>query len=277
MGWQDRTYNQDGGTSGLRFGFVPPTPLALSVMGACFVVFILEQFAPGFFGEHIALSFVGGRAFYEPWQFITYQYVHDGPMHIFFNLLGIYFFLPPLERLWGPQRAFAFYTCGGIVGGITYGALHALFPAESILVGASGSILAALGACALLFPDQTVYILVFPVPIRALALLLAVFFTLVVIGEHEGAQACHLGGLAFGFLAPHYGSGLWGRISRQSKARRMRREREAEQSEQEAIDRILQKVSDHGMQSLTGGERRALKRATERQRRIDAKFARNRR
>jgi hypothetical protein len=57
----------------------------------------------------------------------------------------------------------------------------------------------------------------------------------------------------------------------------VRRQREVEQSEQEAIDRILQKFSEHGMQSLNGGERRTLKRATERQRRIDAQYARNRR
>jgi membrane associated rhomboid family serine protease len=248
--------------------------MALGVMIACFGVYILEQLAAPFLFEHFALSFNGGKALTEPWQFVTYQYMHDGPMHIFFNLLGIYFFLPPLERLWGPRRAFAFYTVGGVVGGITFGILHFVFPTYSFLVGASGSILAALGACALLFPERTVLLLIFPVPIRLLALLLALLFTLVVIGEHDGAQACHLGGLAFGFLAPYYGSGLWGRMSRQFKAQRIRREHEIEQAEQEAIDRILQKVSEHGMQSLTSGERRTLKRATERQRRSDARFAR---
>jgi hypothetical protein len=80
----------------------------------------------------------------------------------------------------------------------------------------------------------------------------------------------------FGFLAPYYGSGLWGKLNRQMKSRRLRREREVEHAEQAAIDRILQKVSDHGMQSLTGGERRTLKRATERQRRMDAQYARKR-
>jgi membrane associated rhomboid family serine protease len=276
MGWQDRAYNQDGGT-GLRFGFVPPTQMALGLIIACIAVFILEQFAGGFLFRHFALSFDHGSPLVELWKFVSYQYLHDGAIHIFWNVLGIYFFVPPLERLWGPKRTFAFYTAGGIVGGAIYGLLHAVFPADSYLVGASGSILAALGACALLFPEQTVLLIVFPVPIRVLAVILALFFTLTVIGSHDGANACHLGGLAFGFLAPYYGSGAWGKLSRQAKSRRIRREREVEQAEQAAIDRILQKVSDHGMQSLTGGERRTLKRATERQRRLDAQYARNRR
>jgi membrane associated rhomboid family serine protease len=276
MGWQDRPYNQDGSASGLRFGFVPPTPMALGVIAACFFMFIMQAIAGPFLMDHFALSFVDGKAFREPWQLITYQYLHSTPLHIFFNLLGIYFFLPPLERLWGPQRAFLFYTVGGIVGGLTYGLLHAFFPYSTNLVGASGSILAALGACALLFPEQTIYLLVFPVPIRLLAVLLGVLYALTVIGEHSGADACHLSGLAFGFVAPYYGSGLWGRLNKQHKARRMRREREVEQSEQAAIDRILAKVSEHGMNSLSGGERKTLKRATERQRRIDAQYARRR-
>jgi membrane associated rhomboid family serine protease len=276
MGWQDRPYNQDGG-NGLRFGFVPPSPMALGVMAACFLVFVLQSFAGPFLFDHFQLDFVGGKALYQPWRFVTYQYLHETPWHIFFNLLGIYFFLSPLERLWGPQRALAFYTVGGVVGGLTFGLLHAIDPVMGQLVGASGSILASLGACALLFPEQTVLLLVFPVPIRLLAVLLALLFTLTVIGEHHGGDACHLGGLAYGVLAPYYGSGLWSRTSRQYKSRRLIREREIERSEQEAIDRILQKVSEHGMNSLSGGERRTLKRATERQRRNDAQYARNRR
>jgi membrane associated rhomboid family serine protease len=251
--------------------------MALGVMIACFVAFLLQSLAGPYLYFSFALTFAGGKGLYQPWRLFTYQYLHEGAMHIFFNLLGIYFFVPPLERLWGPARTFAFYTAGGVVGGLAFGLLSAVDPGVGFLVGASGSILAALGACALLFPEQTVLLIVFPVPIRLLAALLALLFTLTVIGEHHGGDACHLGGLVFGFVAPYYGSGIWHRMSRQYKSRKLQREREFERAEQEAIDRILQKVSEHGMNSLSGGERRTLKRATERQRRIDAQYARNRR
>ena len=182
MGWQDRAYNQDGGT-GLRFGFVPPPPMALGLIVSCIFVFILQQFSDDFFYRHFALSFIDGSPLIQLWKFVTYQYLHKDAIHIFWNLLGIYFFVPPLERLWGPKRTFAFYTAGGVAGGILFAMLHAVFPADdAFLVGASGSILAALGACALLFPEQTVLLIVFPVPIRLLAVILALFFTLTVIG-----------------------------------------------------------------------------------------------
>lgn len=72
-----------------------------------------------------------------------------------------------------------------------------------------------------------------------------------------------------------YGASLWQpdepkrksrRISRRV-ARKLRRQAEQEENEQAQIDAILSKVSAHGMHSLTWSERRALKKATERQRR----------
>jgi membrane associated rhomboid family serine protease len=273
MGWQDRPYNQDGNSYGVRLGFTPPPPMTLGVLIACFAVYILKSFAGGFLFHYFALA-SASVSFSQPWRFVTYQYLHDGPLHIFFNLLGIFFFLAPLERLWGGTRAFAFYTAGGVVGGLAFCVLQALTGSSIILVGASGSILAALGAYALLFPETVVYVIVFPLPIRALAMLLALLYTLTVLGSHQFNDACHLAGLAFGFLAPMYGAGLWGKLSRRSTAWRMKRDREFEQAEQQTIDRILAKVSEQGMQSLTASERRALKRATERQRRNDSRYAR---
>lgn len=71
-----------------------------------------------------------------------------------------------------------------------------------------------------------------------------------------------------------YGASLWQpeeprrkkKISRRV-ARRLRRQAEQEENEQAQIDAILAKVSAQGMHSLTWSERRALRKATERQRR----------
>jgi hypothetical protein len=67
--------------------------------------------------------------------------------------------------------------------------------------------------------------------------------------------------------APSYASSL--RIPRQSsgsRAKSVEKERQSAQAEQEKIDRILDKVSRQGMQSLTWFEKRALRQATERER-----------
>jgi membrane associated rhomboid family serine protease len=275
MAWQDRPYYRDEGSHGLRLGFTPPSPMALMVMAACFGVFVLESVSGGeiiYWGE---LTFRNHLAWTQPWRWITYQYIHGGSMHIFWNILAIYFFLPPLERLWGWKRAFAFYTAGGVVGGACFGIVQALVPQAAYLIGASGSILAALGACALLFPEKQVLLLIFPVPIRLLALLLGLLFTLTVIGERNLSNAAHLGGLVFGFVAPYYGGPAWHRLQRRMHLAKARAAIEQERADDELVDRILQKVHDTGMQSLTRWERKALKRATERQR--VAEIARGRR
>ena len=282
MGWQDRPYNSEGSYSqGLRFGFTPPSPVALWIMVACFLTFILQsvtamdvRLSPlNRWGD---LSFLHYRAFTQPWRWITYQYLHADAMHIFFNLLGIYFFLPPLERLWGGRQAFLFYTMGGIAAGIVYG-IVTLFAPSSGLIGASGSILAALGACALLFPEKQVLFIIFPIPIRVLAVLLALLYVLTTVGHRDLSNAAHLGGLVFGVCGPLYGAPLIRRFSKRRHQGRIRRLVEADQEEQETVDRILQKVHDQGMNALSRSERRILKKATEHQRQRDLELARARR
>ena len=149
------------------------------------------------------LTFLGGRAFWQPWRWITYQYLHAGGNHIFFNMLTLYFFLPALERLWGWKRTLAFYTAGGAFAGVTYGLMCLFLGGRySSLVGASGSILSILGALAAVAPDMQVLLIVLPITMRTLALLYGVLYTLTVIGDRNVSDAAHLGGLVFGYLLP---------------------------------------------------------------------------
>ena len=283
MAWQDRAYNQQGGD--LRLGFTPPSSMSLYVIGACVVGFIVQAAMRdlrtfdeiGRVTRWCGLTFEGGRAFVQPWRWVTYQYLHADSMHIFFNILGIYFFLPPLERLWGGRNAFAFYTAGGLVAGAAYGVLSAMVHFHVPLIGASGSILATLGACALLFPEKQVLLFFFPIPIRLLAVLLGLLYALTIIGEQNLSNAAHLGGLVFGVVGPLYGGPLLRSTVRRFAEQRRASESRAIEDEQRQIDAILEKVSQHGMQSLTRRERKTLKRATEHQRQRDLETAHKRR
>lgn len=284
MAWEDRPYYRDEGTNfRSRFGFTPPTPVAMWLMGACLGVFVLQaltgdiRFGPGggWVTNWFGLTFNGGRAFAQPWRWVTYQYVHGGPLHVFFNIIMIYFLVPPLERLWGGARTFAFYTAGGIAAGLLAGLIHLFYPFGA-LVGASGSIFAMLGAMALLFPEMQVMVMfVIPMSIRLLAVLLGLLYFLFTI-TGDASDAAHLGGLLFGFAAPAYGRGLiegWADRARNWKQAKVV---EAERDAQATIDRILEKVHHQGMNSLSRSERNTLKRATERQRQQDLARARRR-
>jgi membrane associated rhomboid family serine protease len=275
MAWEDRPYYRDDFSMRARLGFTPPTPVAMGIMVACFVIFILQAVTGDFQTGHglsdwCALTFAHARAFTQPWRWITYQYLHHDAMHIFFNLIGMYFFIPPLERMWGGRATFLFYTAGGIAAGVLFGIISLFMPYEPRLIGASGSIFAMLGAMALFFPQmQILLFFIIPITIRALAVVLAILWVLLVIGSHDPSSAAHLGGLAFGFVAPYYGKDAFKNLATKLRRSRERRQLAAEKDESESIDRILQKVHTQGMNSLSRGEKKALQRATDRQRQAE--------
>ncbi|MCC6422538.1 MAG: rhomboid family intramembrane serine protease [Phycisphaerales bacterium] len=283
MAWQDRAYNREERPFGMgNFSFLlPPTPLAIGLMVACLAVFILEAVAGGIsVGNPLiswgALEFQGGLAFIEPWRWITYQYLHAGGWHIFANLIGIYFFVPMLEQRWGWRRTLLFYTVGGIFAGITFGLMSAFFHMNSPLVGASGSILAVLGACTAIMPNMRVLMLVFPMTMRTMAVLFGILYLLTIIGDRNTADAAHLGGLIFGFLLVYAGGPFYGRYQRRMHIRRAQKAVQYEITEDKQVDQILQKVHDQGMNSLTRRERHILQHATERQRHADMSGGRRR-
>jgi membrane associated rhomboid family serine protease len=288
MAWEDRPYYREnpsyggGGMGGLRF-LLPRTQLAITLIVVNVAVFLIQAFtgpAAGFspLVQWGRLSFNGGVAFTQPWRWITYQYLHGGGSHLFWNMLGLYFFVPVLERMWGWKKTLLFYTAGGVFAGVTFGLMSLVYPSGG-LIGASGSLLAVLGAIAVIAPDmQVLAMMVIPLTMRALAIIYAVLYTLTILGDRNMSDAAHLGGMAFGAAYVFAERRFGGVIVGQRYGWALRRKRQAqvsEQSELETIDRILAKVHDKGINSLSWSERRALKRATERQR--EAELARARR
>jgi membrane associated rhomboid family serine protease len=291
MAWEDRPYYREGasygsgrGLGGLRF-LLPRTKLGIILIVVNVVVFIIQA-ATGpaaIFSPLVRwgnLTFNDGRAFYQPWRWITYQYLHGGGSHLFWNLIGIYFFVPVLEQMWGWKKTLLFYTAGGIAAGVTFGLMSLVFPTPG-LIGASGSLLAVIGAIAVIAPDmQVLAMMVIPLTMRTLAILYAVLYTFTIVGDRNMSDAAHLGGMAFGAAYVFFGrrfGGVWEQQRYAWTQRSKRRGVQREQDEEANIDRILQKVHDTGMNSLSWSERRILKRATDRQReREDARARRAR-
>ncbi len=303
MTWQTRDYaSPEAGPTRLRSGGSPlgglsvTTILILVNVGVYFLVNMLQA-APGAwfagFGVMQAKAVLHGQL----WRLWTATYLHANFGHIFFNMLGLYFFGPPLERTWGPRQFFLVYTLGGIAGNIVLtlaglvGFIDPLVPG----LGASGSILALLGAAAVLFPNALVYIyFLFPLRLRTCVLLYTAWFVWNVIqkGSNYGGDLCHLGGMAVGVWwawsggwslsgrhrTPRPSGAFWksffGRApDRASEGPGAWRQRmEQRRQDEELIDRILKKVSREGIQSLTAAERRALEEATRRRREEEARL-----
>jgi hypothetical protein len=131
------------------------------------------------------------------------------------------------------------------------------------MVGASGAILGVLTACAILFPHFVVFILIFPVPIRVAAVILMglAFFTVLSKGTNAGGEACHFAGIVVGAIYVLSESRI-SALKLRFKASKWDKYIESERRLRLEVDRILKKVHDNGIQSLTVSEKRVLKKAT---------------
>jgi membrane associated rhomboid family serine protease len=202
------------------------------------------------------------------WQLFTYMFLHGGFFHLLFNMFVLWMFGTQIERLWGSGRFLQYY----LVCGLGAAALSFVFNYNSIIIGASGAVLGVLLAFGLLFPNQYIY-LWFLIPIRAKYLVagLAGLELLYLFSEPRSgvARAAHVGGMLAGYVYLKWGD----RSPVERLANRWRRRKlklidgEASRASgspqiEAEIDRILDKISEHGLNSLTNEEARILDQAS---------------
>jgi membrane associated rhomboid family serine protease len=269
MGIYDRDYAHDQQRPQVRFTMPHITPVVkwlLIINGGVFLLTAMQSPLSDAINTWFSVLTVSkSTIFLQPWRYITYQFLHDGFSHIFFNMLILFFFGPMFEMQWGSKRFIRFYLICGAAGGILYALLvatGALGPGW--LVGASGAIYGLLAAAAVMYPRMKVYVFgIFPMPMAVMALLLVAWSVFRFIGgENAGGEAAHLAGLAAGALMIVYQPWMSKRRLKKSDGA-WQRKMQMQQNFQSEIDRILDKVHTQGIKSLTRKEKSILKRATE--------------
>lgn len=277
MGLYDRDYTQADFQSQyhhipqMRMNFPQITPYVKILLIINISVYFLQLIGlDGFLTSWFSVYPANWAMTLQAWRYITYQFLHENIIHILFNMIGLFFLGPVLERYWGSKRFILFYLGCGMVGGMLYPLLiginliapHPVFGVLP-LIGASGSILGLLAACAILFPHFVVFFLFFPIPIRVAAIILLVIATAAILGQgsNAGGEAAHLGGMAAGAI--YVFSSSWRKKLRfKPRVGQWEKKMEQERKLQFEVDRILKKVHDHGIHSLTYKEKRILKQAT---------------
>ncbi len=229
----------------------------------------------------------------RPWTILTYMFMHDltGILHILFNMLVLYWFGRLFVEYLGSDKLIALYLMGGLAGGIAYLLAYNTIPffvtqsqTFSIgMVGASASVDAIVVATATLLPNYTFYLLFFgPVKIKYIAGITIFLSFLGTIGSNAGGNIAHLGGALMGFLyLKQLQSGInWGSwitvtldwfkdlFKEKPKVKVSYRKERPTTSKahpvnqpgftQEEIDRILDKISAGGYESLTKEEKEKL-------------------
>jgi membrane associated rhomboid family serine protease len=197
-----------------RFTSLPPAVKWL-VLANC-VVFLALLLDRGPLFEWLALWPVGtphmimtpqGPAFvprFHIWQLVTFAFLHGGLGHIFFNMFALWMFGRSVEAVWGSQRFLLFYFVCTVGAGLTQLAVVSWMGTITPTIGASGGIFGVLLAFGMMFPDQQIFLLFPPIPMKAKYFVigygaLELFFG--VTGTESGvAHFAHLGGMLFGLI-----------------------------------------------------------------------------
>ncbi|MEP7176177.1 MAG: rhomboid family intramembrane serine protease [Gemmatimonadales bacterium] len=230
-----------------------------------------------------ALRFAPGQALARPWTFVTYMFVHAGLLHLLGNMIMLFVFGPPVEQRLGGRAFLLYYLYCGIGAAVLSLALAGILPTAPI-VGASGAVLGVGVAFALLWPDAELLVFPIPMPIKARTFILVLIGLDIVLSQltpHDGiAHLAHVGGAGFGYLffrlqalsrrSPHpppravervvmVQSGAAEPEQRHTPPAPIRPHRRADVDPVTTeVDRVLDKISEQGIDSLTPAERRFL-------------------
>ena len=146
---------------------------------------------------------------FEPWQLVTYSFLHGGMAHIFFNMLALYMFGGEIERLFGSRFYTLYYFAAVVSAAVTHLVVTGMMGSPPApMVGASGGIYGLLLAFAIYFPHRRVLLLFPPIPLPARVFVFgfaALELFLGVTGTAAGiAHFAHLGGMLGGWLMIQY-------------------------------------------------------------------------
>ena len=229
---------------------------------------------------------------YQPWSAITYMFLHTDVMHIFFNMISLYWFgRIALERL-SQKQLVGLYILGGLSGAAMYVLSYNLFPYFSVavhnsyLLGASGAVVAICVAAATLQPNYPIRLMfIGEVKLIWVAIGMVAISVFGITGNNAGGEFAHIGGAIWGYFyakawmkgkdysqlvtsvinwftntfkrtpkikVKQGGKQTASRVKTDAEYNREKRANEA------AIDAILDKIKQRGYESLTADEKREL-------------------
>lgn len=224
----------------------------------------------------------------RPWTLITYMFFHQGILHILFNMLWLYWFGRIFRTYFSGWQLVNVYILGGLAGALFYVLSYNIFPVFAvekhfaILLGASAGVLAVVMAISCHVPKYTVNLLFFGrVRLIYIALITLVLdITSISTSDNSGGHIAHLGGAFFGYLfASNILKGrditawfgrfcAWTgnffktkpklRVAYKCPPTDDHEYNRQKNEDQQEIDRILDKISKGGYESLTRKEKEIL-------------------
>ncbi|MBD8872002.1 rhomboid family intramembrane serine protease [Rhodanobacter sp. DHB23] len=196
-------------------------PVTRYLLIANVLVFALQQLLPAASSlalvGHFALWPLGPSPYsnvagFEPWQLVSYAFMHGGFEHILFNMFGLYMFGGVIERTFGARNYTIYYFVCAIVAAVAQLLVmkyftHGFYPT----IGASGALFGLLLAFGMLYPQEKMFLIFLPIPMPAWLFVIgyaAVELVMGVTGTEAGvAHFAHLGGMVGGYVMIQYWRG----------------------------------------------------------------------
>jgi membrane associated rhomboid family serine protease len=239
------------------------TPYVRILLFANIGVFFLQNTAGRAVTE--ALIFIPQLVLVRPWTIVTYMFLHAGLMHLLFNMMGLFFFGPRVEERLGSKSFLTLYMISGITGAL----LSLIMGPSAAVLGASGAVFGVMLAFAWFWPDTPIHIWgVLPIPAKWLVVITTVL-ALYSVGAGVGgniAHFAHLGGYAGAFIYLKWLDRKRQDFRKKATAAPPVRElkftarpnvdlKKVHEVNRDEVNRILDKISAHGMSALTPQER----------------------
>lgn len=274
-----------GGGQGL-FARAPGWSVTTWIIVINIAIHLLVKFGFHSLYDFGALSVHMGIQKLEVWRLITFQFLHDpnSLMHVIFNMFGMWVFGPMVEQYLGRKKYLAFYLICGLSGGLLFIILNLLSVYTSLnildngfytpLIGASAGVFGVIIACAHVSPNSVIRLLFPPIPMKmrtfAYGYVAIALFSLLNGSPNAGGEAAHIGGAIGGYFFIR-NSGMLAdffdvfgdsrkpkKVKGSKKNSSYRSYKNTSGPSQDEIDKILQKVSQKGLASLSEKEKKTL-------------------
>ena len=259
----------------------------IKIIGVFFFLFNLSGYQ---IIDILALPAESKKLLSKPWTIITYMFVHNGFIHLIFNLLWLYFGGTIFLKYLSNKQLVSTYILGGLTGGLFYVIAYNYFPVfesvleQSIAVGSSASVLAILIAIATYLPNYIVNLtFIGRVKLKHIAIFSIILDLILIPQGNAGGHIAHLGGAFYGFyfsrqLLKGKDTSRWFdylmdyivNLFRPTKPLKTAYKRpttddqwrENKRNDQDRINKILEKIAKSGYESLNKEEKDTLFKAS---------------
>ena len=248
-------------------------------------IMFLLIFPQGPIFDELALSSYGIKNL-KLWELISYIFLHGSFFHLFVNMWGLYLFGSIIAPDLGGLKFLTLYMISGITGGLLWVLFNWNSPVP--VVGASGALFGLMLATAMLYPNKEFLLLFFPFPIKTktMVIVYALIEVISMPGGDNIAHLAHLGGFvgAYIYIKSIYGKNvawdIFGGLGNGAPSARTSAPRgwkvntytdvdsggtvnDDKPVSKAELDRILDKISENGINSLTETEHALLRKARE--------------